>query len=109
MIIIIEKATMIISSTLFSLLFRVKETSFLNVRIIFLNVFVIEGFTFHTGVVNIRGAINRITHEREKIEVLGSKTEKRFVIILFCFLSCGVLICLMCSTGIFLWSLKWSF
>jgi len=77
-----KKASIIISSLLFSFLLRVKLTSFLNMEmILFLSFSVIEEI-FHIG----RGIVRTVTinanQANENKEELGSKTENKFVIIL---------------------------
>jgi len=83
---IIKNASIIIVSLPFSFLFSVNLTSFLNVKIIFFVIFLIGLLIFHIELETIVTEIRTTTHAIEKIEVLGSNTEKRFVIILLGFL-----------------------
>jgi hypothetical protein len=83
--IIITKVEIIIISTLFSFLPRVKLISFLNVIIIdFISLFVTE-VIFHILVVVSSKMKGRDIQDMDKIVVEGSKTENRLVIILFSF------------------------
>lgn len=85
-VIIDKNVTMIIASLPFCFLPRVKATSFLNVP----NTFIIEviwGEIFFHSLRGINNAENKtIAQAIDMIELLGSKTENRLVIIVFSFL-----------------------
>jgi len=80
-----EKANIIIFSLPFSLFFKVNLTSFLKVKMIFFVSLYRGKLIFHIGKESMSIAIIMISQEIEKIAVLGSKTEKRFIIILLSF------------------------
>jgi hypothetical protein len=82
---IARKAVMIINSVLFSFLFRVKLTSFLKFPMVDRIVFPIGFLTSHHFFLMINGRMKISIHVIENMEDLGSKTENRFVIILWFF------------------------
>jgi hypothetical protein len=79
-------AVMIISSVLFSFLFRVKLTSFLKFLRIDRITCLVGFLIIHNFFLIIKGKMKINVHAVEKIEELGSNTENRFVIILLFFL-----------------------
>jgi hypothetical protein len=81
-----RNAVIIISSVPFSLLFKVKLTSFLKFLRIARTVCLIGFLITHHFFLIIRGRMKIKVHAVEKIEELGSNTENKFVIILLSFL-----------------------
>lgn len=79
---IVKNDVMIISSVPFSVLFKVKLTSFLKFLMIIIVVWFIGFLIVHHFFLIVIGRIKSNSHAIENIEVLGSNTENRFVIIL---------------------------
>jgi len=82
---IVMNDVMIISSVLFSVLFRVNLTSFLKFLMIFRTTRLVGFLISHDFFLMIKGRIINSNHAMENVEVLGSNTENRFVIILLVF------------------------
>lgn len=82
----VEKIPKIITSVLFSVLFKVNLTSFFKVLVIKLKTFICVGLIHHKGGL-IRRAVNRTTNQAKENKVeLGSNVENRLLIILLFFL-----------------------
>ena len=83
----IDKKTVRIKlGTPFSEFFNVNFTSFINIETIFVKIFLDEFFNTHISFGINSTKINTIIQDKDIIEDLGSKTENKFVIILYFFL-----------------------